>query len=510
MFVIFLILRFSSGCQRSTNILEARKNSLIYSQSEEPSSLDSARIGDVPSSIVAFNVYESLLKFKEGTLEVVPNLAEYWEESRDRLSYVFKLRKDVKFHDGTKFNAQAVKFNIDRQLESNRDENMPYATAVYGAVECVEILDDYTVKFVLKEVCSYFLKNMAMDIGAFMASPDAIKKSKNNDITKNPVGTGPYKYREWRKGQSIKLYRNEEYWGERACTENLVFKFIKDASSRLVALDNGEVDIIEKVDIDSAERIKLENKNKLDISEVLGTYYMAYNTERFPFNNKEARRAISQAVNIEELVSTICRNYASPATSLLPKLISGHDPNIKYSSYNENVSRETLKNLGVKKIKILSLSTVGIFGSDQQWAEAVQSYLSKVGVESEIQACDLKSYRDKISKERDFDLCFYRWISDNGDADNFLQILSKDNPELNYSRYNSDRFEEILKKGRNTAYGPQRDDLYTEAEKVLSEDLPLVPLFYNQEITAMSREVNNFILNPTGTIKFALIFKSQS
>jgi peptide/nickel transport system substrate-binding protein len=505
--VFSLIVCCLSACKESPSVIEARKNSLIYAQSEEPSSLDSARAGDVPSSVVIFNIYESLLKFKEGTLEMVPNLAKSWKESEDHLSYDFKLREDVEFHDGTKFDAEAVKFNIERQLELNRDEDMPYAVAVYGVVKDVEVLDRYSVRLNLKEVCSYFLKSMAMDIGAFMASPEAIKKSKNNDITKNPVGTGPYKYLEWKRGQNIRLVRNEKYWGEKAQVKNLFFKFIKDASSRVVALLSGEVDIIEKVDVDSAERIKSEGKAQLCLSDVLGTHYMAFNTQRAPFNNKEARHAVCQCINTEELVRTVCRGYAKRALSLLPELIPGHNKNVKYPSYDQDAAKAALGALGLKKIKILSLSSIGTFGSDQQWAEAVQSYLQKVGVESEIEACDLKTYRDKLSTERDFDLCFYRWISDNGDADNFLQILSKDNPELNFSRYESDRFEEILNTGKSTPYGPERDASYVKAEKLLSEDIPLLPLFYNKEISALAHGVKNFILNPTGTIKFALISK---
>ncbi|MDR3179230.1 MAG: ABC transporter substrate-binding protein [Oscillospiraceae bacterium] len=511
-FLFLLSFFILSGCVMNVGTKDSkiRSNSLIYAQSEELCSLDPSRVGDFASATIIYNIYESLLKFKEGTLEITSNLAERWEESEDHISFTFYLRKNVKFHDGTDFNAEAVKFNVDRQL--NSDEKMPYADFVYGVVELVKVMDEYTVTFVLKEQCNYFLKNMAMDIGAFYASPKAIKESVDNDITKNPVGTGPYKFDYRKAGQITRLVVNDGYWGKKAKIKTLIFKLIVDPSARVFALENGEVDAIEKIDMDSMNRIKATNNNiAVSTSNVLGTHYMAFNTRKQPFNNRDLRRIICQAFDVVSLTKSICKDYVTAANCLLPPEIPGHDPNIKYSSYNKQAVEEYFKNFKVEKIKILTLSTIGTFGSNQQWAEALQAYLKEYNIETQIEACDLKAYLDKISdSSRDYDICFYRWISDNGDPDNFFQILSKDNTEINCSGYDCEEFENILNKGKNTSRTVDNIEnfkqVYKEAENIIKRDLPILPLYYNKEWLANVKALKGLKYNLTGTINFSLAY----
>ena len=212
---------------------------ITYAQGADPRGLDPALIDDGESSKPICQMYEGLLKYGDNNTEVEPCLAESWEVSEDGLTYTFKLRQGVKFHDGTDFNAEAVKYNVDRQTV-NKTEDMLYADFVFGDVAACNVIDDYTVEIVLNKVSTPFLNNLAMSLGAPMVSPTACEAN-NNNLNEAPCGTGPYKFVRWDKNEAVVMERNEDYWGEKGVAKQIVFKTITDNSARVVALTNGEV-----------------------------------------------------------------------------------------------------------------------------------------------------------------------------------------------------------------------------------------------------------------------------
>ena len=189
MSVAFAVGTLSSAANAAPMSRKPQDN-LFYATSTEPLGLDPALVDDNDSGNVNCNIYESLLKFKPDNTEIEPSLAESWTISDDGLTYTFKLRQGVKFHDGTPFNAQAVKFNIDRQMPENLVPKMSYAPLVFGDVESTTVIDDYTIEIKLKQSSTPFLRNMAMCFAAPIASPAALQKH-NNNLMENPVGTGP-------------------------------------------------------------------------------------------------------------------------------------------------------------------------------------------------------------------------------------------------------------------------------------------------------------------------------
>ncbi len=222
-------------------------DTFTFAQGADPRGLDPARIDDLESAKVIGNIYEGLLRYAADSTKVEPSLAESWEISPDGLTYTFKLRQGVKFHDGTDFNADAVKFNIDRQLPPKVDGDMPYASFTFGTVKDVVVVDPYTVKINLTQKNTAFLANLAMSMAAPIVSPKALTDG-NNSVMENPVGTGPYKFVKWNKAENVVLIRNDEYWGEKAKTKNVIFRIISENSARVLALNNGEVDMIDGID----------------------------------------------------------------------------------------------------------------------------------------------------------------------------------------------------------------------------------------------------------------------
>jgi peptide/nickel transport system substrate-binding protein len=210
---------------------------------------------DGESAKVICNVYEGLVRYKPDSTEVEPCLATEWKMSPDGKEWTFTLRQGVKFQDGSDFDAAAVKFSVDRQLPPQRTDAMPYASFTFGPVKEVQVVDKYTVKFVLTEPYAPFLANLAMALAAPIVSPTAVKKS-GEDFNNNPVGTGPYKFVKWTKGQMIELTAWEGYWGDQPKTKKVVFKITKENSVRASELITGADDIIDGVDPNDVKKLE--------------------------------------------------------------------------------------------------------------------------------------------------------------------------------------------------------------------------------------------------------------
>src|SRR5665811_1261551 len=333
-----LLTGCTSGGTTASTGGDAAANTFTYSQRADPRGLDPALVDDGESSKVISNIYEGLLKYApdstkvepclaeswevsadglsytfklklisniyEGLLKYAPDstkvepcLAESWEVSADGLSYTFKLKQGVTFQDGTDFNADAVKFNIDRQIPPNATADMSYGPFVYGSVKDVVVNDPSSVTINLTQTNTAFLANLAMSLAAPIVSPKALTDG-NNSVMENPIGTGPYKFVKWNKGENVVLVRNDDYWGEKAKIENVVFRIIPDNSARVLALNNGEVDMIDGIDATVVDKIT-EGGNKLFEAAGMNVNYMAYNTTSDLLKTVEARTAVSQAINVE-------------------------------------------------------------------------------------------------------------------------------------------------------------------------------------------------------------------
>lgn len=478
---------------------DASLDTFTFAQGADPRGLDPARVDDLESGKVIVNIYEGLTKYAADSTKVEPSLAESWEVSPDGLTYTFKLRQGVKFHDGTDFNAEAVKFNIDRQLPPKVDDNMPYAGFTFGTVKNVEVVDDHTVKINLTQMNTAFLANLAMGMAAPMVSPAAIEAG-NNSVMDNPVGTGPYKFVKWNKGENVVLVRNDEYWGEKAKIKNVIFRIIADNSARVLALNNGEVDMIDGIDATVVDKIK-EGGNELYEAPGMNVNYMAFNTTTDMFKDAEARIAVAQAVNVEELVQSLYQGYSERATTILPTFMPGYDATVKQVQYDEAAAKTGLEKAGIKKIHMITYSNPRPYNAatGAALATAVQGYLQKVGVECTIDTYDWTTYKDKV-KAGDYDVAFYGWIGDNGDPDNFLNLLADKEPNLNIARWQDPTYIGMIKDALATPNGPERDAKYAACEKYVAERAVWLPFSHAKTQAAYRPNVSGFVYHVTGSV----------
>ena len=490
------------ACGSGESAKDRAKDTIIYGQGADPRGLDPALIDDGESAKIVVNIYEGLLKYNKDSTNVEPSLAESWETSSDGLTYTFHLRKGVKFHDGTDFNAEAVKFNIDRQLEPNVTEDMGYAGFVFGSVKDVEVVDEYTVKINMKSASTPFLNNLAMALGAPIVSPTALKKY-NNNVNENPCGTGPYKFVSWTKSQNVVLVRNDDYWGTKAATKNVIFKFISDNSARVVALNNGEADIIDGIDATVVQQIKDAN-NSIYEAQGMNINYMAFNTTKAPFDKKEVRKALTQAVNVPELVKSLYQGYAEPATSVMPSFMPGYDKSISQASFDAEAAKSALQAAGVTTLHIITYTNPRPYNTanGQALAEAIQGYFKNVGVTATIDSYDWTTYKQKV-KAGDYDICFYGWIGDNGDPDNFMNLLSDSDPTMNVARWDFADFKALISKGLTTPAGDERNKIYTDLEKMAAENAVWLPISHAKTLVGYRSNVKGFNYHMTGVVFLA-------
>lgn len=490
----------------------AGDGALTFAQGAEPRGLDPALVDDGESSKVIVNIYEGLVEFADDSTEIEPCLATDWTISEDGLTYTFNLREGVTFHDGEPFNADAVKFNVDRQT-INKTADMGYADFVFGAVAECNVIDDYTIEFKLKAPSTPFMNNLAMSLGAPIVSPKALQENEN-DVNRAPVGTGPYKFVEWNPDQDIILERYDGYWGEKAATKNILFKFIKENSSRVMALVNGETDMLDGIDASVVGEI--ENAGmKIFKAAGMNVNYMAYNMQSPIMQDKEVRVALSQAINVPELVEGLYQGYATLATSILPDFMPGYSADVTQIAYDPEAAKATLAAKGVTELHAITYTNPRPYNTigGQALAEGVLGYFEAAGVKLVIDSYDWTTYKEKV-KNRDFDICFYGWNGDNGDADNFMSLLkgsvgdTPPDPTMNVAMYDNAEFNALLDKAAQTPNGDERNALYAEMEQFIADEAVWLPISHSDSLSAYNPAVNNYSYHVTGNIFFKAMSKA--
>ena len=489
-------------------------DTITYSLTTDPRAVDPAYFDDGESAVVSCNMYEGLYQYGKTDAKVSPCLAKDLPEiSDDGLVYTIKLNEGIKFHDGTDFNAEAVKKSIERQLEPNRNSDMPYASFVFGeeeagnGVETVEAVDDYTVKITMRAASAPFVKNLAMALASPIVAPSAIEAATDGQAITNPVGTGPYKFVDWTKGASVTLVANEDYWGEAPKTKNLVFKIIAEGNTRLTSLINGECDIISSVDPASADQI-VDNGFELFSEDGMTINYMAFNTETGKCTDQEVRKAVAQAINVEEMVKSIYGEYATVANSVMPTWMAPYAKDVKQTAYDPEAAKKTLADKGITSLQCITYTTARPYnqkgGSDL--ANMIQGYLSAVGVELSITQYDWTTYKTKVQTDP-YDICFYGWTGDNGDPDNFMNLLADTNWSMNVAHFQDDEYKALIAEGLKTPDGDARDAIYLQCEEMVAEKQPWVLISHSKNLLGYSPKVKDFYYHPTGVVFFKGVSK---
>lgn len=484
---------------------------LIYGKGGDAVALDPAIVTDGESFIVTQQIFETLVKYGENNTEIEPGLAESWEVSKDSKTYTFKLKTGIKFHDGTDFNAEAVVKNFQRWSTSKDEAKFAYYPSMFGGFEGdeghvikeVKALDDSTVEFTLARPQAPFLKNIAMPTFA-IASPTAFEKEGDN-FGKNPSGTGPFKFKSWKPGDTIQVVKNEDYWQEGLPKlDGITFKVNKDNSARLNAVIKGEIDLMDGMNPSDISKVKGDNNLQLFERASMNVGYFAFNVEKAPFDKKEVRQAISHLINKQDIIDNFFEGTAEPAKNPIPPSVSGYNDEIEDYEYDVEKAKELLKKAGLEdgfKMELWAMPVPRPYMPDgQKVAEAIQASLKQVGIEAKIVTYEWAAYLEKVQagEAQSFML---GWTGDNGDADNFLYTLLDEDSigSNNYSRYANDELHKLLIDAQSTADEAKRNELYGKAQEIIHEEAPWVPLVHSLPQLAGSKNIKGFVPHPTGS-----------
>ncbi|HXF83105.1 MAG TPA: ABC transporter substrate-binding protein [bacterium] len=478
---------------------------LVFGQAQDAVSLDPGDIEDGFSVNNTSNMFDTLVRFRADSTQIEPSLAESWSVTQDGLVWTFRLRRGVKFHDGTPFNADAVVFTYARQIDKKHPYfpgNAPYASFTYQNVKSVTAVDPYTVRFTLSAPFAPFLTNMAM-FSTSIVSPTAVKKW-GKDFFKHPVGTGPFKFVEWVQKDRITMEANRDYWAGRPCVDRLIIRGIPDNTVRLLEMERGGLHLMDQVNPPDYERIRRNNRLVLFTGPGLNTGYIALNTEREPFNDVRVRRAVNMSVNKPALIRAFYAGVGQPAKNPMPPTIWGYNDAVKPYEYNPERARQLLAEAGYPNGITTELwwpnRARPYLTQPQKIAEAIQQQLAKGGIRAKLVTYEWGTYLDKLSNG-EHPMAIIGWIGDNGDPDNFLYVLlDKDNAVKgdanNYAFYKSEAVHDLLIRAQRIGDQAARARLYRQAQEIIARDAPWVPLVHAARVGAYRREVQNFYLHP--------------
>ena len=488
------------------------EQTLVYGRGADSVGLDPALEEDGESFKVAELLFDTLVQYADRSTDIEPGLATSWENSDDRLTWTFHLREGVTFHDGTPFNAASVVFSLKRQYDTSHPAHGIGGQYLYwislgldDIIESVSEVDAKTVRITLKRPYAPLLSMLA--IPPFSIISPTTFAAKMSDFKFEPVGTGPFKFVEWRRDDRIALRRNDSYWGGKPTLDKIVFRAIPDNAARLLEIEQGNIQVLENPDPENLPTIRANASLKVYEQAGMNVGYLAMNFDHKPLDDVRVRRAINYAINKQAIVDGLYGGTAVVAKNPIPPTIWGYNDAVQDVPYDPDAAKALLKEAFPNGFpRALSLYVMpnprDYFPSPQNIGLAIQSDLAKVGITANIRTVEWGTYLEQV-KQGDHDLGMLGWIADYGDPDNFLYfLLSKENatpPAGNIAFYRSDELTNLLVQAQQEADQAKRADLYKQAQVIVRRDLPWVTIAHANKIMVTTTKVENFILHPTTT-----------
>ena len=397
------------------------------------------------------------------------------------------------------------------------EDKFPYYASMFGGfkgdeghvIDSVTADGDSTVVIKLKRPQAPFLKNLAMSPFG-IASPTAFEKH-GDKFTENPVGTGPFKFVEWKRNDSVTIEKYEDYRIEGLPKlDKVIFRSIPDNSARLNALNTGEIDLADG--INPSDSASIESNSDLQLYErpSMNVGYLGLTSTRPPFDKKEVRQAINHAIDKQAIVDAFFEGRAEVAKNPMPPVISGYNDDVEGYDYNPEKAKELLAKAGLPDGFEMDLWAMPVprpyMPDGAKVAEAIQANLADVGIKANIVSFEWATYLEK-AKNGEADAFLLGWTGDNGDADNFLYVLlDEDNiGSNNYSYYSNPEVHDILIQAQTEVDEDKRNELYGQAQELISEDAPWVPLAHSTPLLAGRADLDGFLPHPTGSDKLETV-----
>jgi peptide/nickel transport system substrate-binding protein len=490
----------------------------------DATSLNPVVATDGQSYIAEWPIYDSLVELDD-KLGVKPLLAESWEVSRDGLTYTFKLKKGVKWHDGKPFTARDVAFTFYSVLDPKvTTPHRGYFDALVGFPELtnkenpkkpeelaqkpIEVLDDHTVRFRLRYPYGAFLAVLVNPRAGIV--PEHILKGQDlntAEFNRKPIGTGPFKFVEWKRGERIVLEANPDYHGGRPALDRLIYRVIPDNVVLLQELRAGGVDFIERPPLTEVGKLKQTAGLKVLTADNTSYTYLGFRQDLAPFDDIRVRRALYHAIDVPAIVREVLQGYGAIANGQFPPGSWAYDPSVKPYAYDPNRAKALLAEAGwkpgpdgilVKDGKRLAFS-LRHDQADQTVKDTtiiIQEFLKKVGVEATVEPLDWPTFVKKLFAS-EFEGIVVGWTNFH-DPDPFAWSIwhSSQWKARNFAHYKSPRADAALEAARQARDQGERKKHYAEFSKILMEDAPYVFLYFPQQVYVTRQSYDGFVPIP--------------
>jgi peptide/nickel transport system substrate-binding protein len=481
-----------SGESADSGTSKKEGNTLNVGLDADPPQLDPHFSTAAVDRQVYQSIYDKLVDVDED-LNIIPQLAKEWEISEDGKTYTFLLQEGVTFHDGTPFNAEAVKFNLERMLDPSIGTAR---TSEISSIETVEAVDELTVKVQLKEAFSPFLSVLS-DRAGMMVSPTAVKE-KGDDFSNSPVGTGPFKFVERVKQDKIVVEANQDYWGGAPKVEKIVYRPYTDENVRKTNFISGSTDIINKIPPKDVEELK--NNSNVTLSEVPGPGFQGLylNHKSEPFNNKALRQALDLVIDRDAIIEVALHGTAVPSASAIAPSSWAYDESIKPKERDIEKAKQIMSDAGYPDGFSFTLK-LPASPIEQQMAQMIQSMAAEAGIKVEIETVEFGTMLDQMDNF-EFDAVRLGW-SGRVDPDGNIHSLFRTDGTINYG-YSNEKMDQLLDDARSESDQEKRKALYSEAMKLGQEEVPFIFIYHETDYKAYKNYVKDFKHIPDTMMRF--------
>jgi ABC-type transport system substrate-binding protein len=450
--------------------------------------MDPANTGGVPTSAAELLIYNALVRnTPEQTIKA--DLATSWTAEDD--TWTFKLRQGVKFHDGTPFNAAAVKYTFDRYLVNA--EKVRRAGDFQPYLDSVTVVDESTVQFRTKGIDAFFLTRLAQEVG--MVSPTAHAKL-GKEYLKAPVGTGPFKFKEWVPGVSFTAVRNDDYWGDKAYLDQVIMRPIPEAATRAIALETGEVHLATPITPEQMGRLQTNSKIKLVSRATTLNLMFGLNNVKKPFDDIRVRQALNYAIDRDAIVKNVYSGLAEAMQGAITKSTLGYAP-VEGYAYDPAKAKQILADAGLPNGFTASMTgTKGRYFKDFELMQAVQQYLKAVGVTTNIEIVEWARYLELV-RQPPSETPMEIWL----DGFNGATAAGLLNQRWscggfapvgqNVHGFCDNGIDQLLVQAQRTLDDSKRAELLAQAQQTISKDAPSIWGVASTETTGMSSKLHN-------------------
>ena len=465
------------------------KDTLTWVQAADVTSLDPHVGKETPAVAVTSQMFDTLLQMDENN-EPAPCLAESFEQV-DEKTWKFKLREDVKFHDGEPMTAEDVVYSINRARNSN------YVSYVVDAISEIKANGDYEVTIKTKEPYSPLLSSLTVPFTAIV--PKHVVEADEEAFQLNPVGTGAYKFVEWKQGEYAKMEANEDYWQGAPKTKNLVMKVVPEAAQRVISIETGEADLAYGVSANDAKRVEEDENLQLFRGASQSVSYLTINGENEKFADPKVRQAIRYAIDKKSIVDTMLYGSGEVADSVIPPNAFGFSANVVKYEYDLKKAKQLMKESKYPNGFECTLSVTDDTLKNEV-CQVIQSQLKEIGINCSIQTREYGTWIDELGTGS-HELSFTAWVCVTGDADytyySLFHSTQTGYPGNDAFLKNKD-VDKLIEAGRRTADAEKRQKSYDELETLLGELSPYAPLYYDSVNVGATKNVKNFTIDPNG------------